>query len=179
MIIRLYNLNVSLEDDFERALKREASKRLGSDVSTLRLVKRGVDARERTPRFNCTVDVELPDGADRERLLRDLGSNAGVPPETPPLTVEPGNAQLKGRVVVVGSGPAGGFAAYVLALNGYKPLLIERGKPALERLRQIGRWKAMRRHLSQVRRNCEPGDPLCRPRQRQALLHWAYDSRGI
>ena len=45
--------------------------------------------------------------------------------------------------------------------------------------RQIGRWKAMRRHLSQVRRNCEPGDPLCRPRQRQALLHWAYDSRGI
>jgi len=45
--------------------------------------------------------------------------------------------------------------------------------------RQIGRWKAMRRHIAQIRQNCEPGDPWCRPRQRQALLHWAYDSRSI
>ena len=45
--------------------------------------------------------------------------------------------------------------------------------------RQIGRWSAMRRHVSQVQRNCEPGNVFCRPRQRQALLHWAYDSRRI
>ena len=43
--------------------------------------------------------------------------------------------------------------------------------------RQIGRWRAMTRHIAQVKRNCTPGDYLCRPRQRQALLHWAYDSR--
>lgn len=48
-----------------------------------------------------------------------------------------------------------------------------------EDARQIKRWKAMKRHVSQVRRHCEPGDPMCRPRQRQALLHWAYDSRII
>ncbi|NLV94052.1 MAG: hypothetical protein GX031_05810, partial [Candidatus Riflebacteria bacterium] len=43
--------------------------------------------------------------------------------------------------------------------------------------RQIRRWKAMKRHIIQVRRNCVSGDIRCRPRQRQALLQWAYDSR--
>jgi hypothetical protein len=46
-----------------------------------------------------------------------------------------------------------------------------------EDIRQIGRWKAMRRHIRQIELHCEPGDPTCRKRQRQALLHWAYDSR--
>jgi hypothetical protein len=46
-----------------------------------------------------------------------------------------------------------------------------------EDARQIRRWRAMRRHIQQIRKNCEPGDVFCRPRQRQALLHWAYDSR--
>jgi hypothetical protein len=45
--------------------------------------------------------------------------------------------------------------------------------------RQIGRWKAMTRHLSQLKKHCEPDDWSCRPRQRQALLHWAYDTRNI
>ncbi|MBD3164536.1 hypothetical protein GF323_05000 [Candidatus Woesearchaeota archaeon] len=45
--------------------------------------------------------------------------------------------------------------------------------------RQIKRWKAMKRHISQLRKNCRKGDFSCRRKQRQALLHWAYDSRKI
>jgi len=48
-----------------------------------------------------------------------------------------------------------------------------------EDARQIARWKAMRRHVRQVEIHCPPGDLSCRRRQRQALLHWAYDSRKI
>lgn len=43
--------------------------------------------------------------------------------------------------------------------------------------RQIKRWIAIRRHGSQILKYCRAGDTFCRPRQRQAMLHWAYDSR--
>jgi hypothetical protein len=45
--------------------------------------------------------------------------------------------------------------------------------------RQIRRWRAIARHAAAIRKNCEPRDLECRRRQRQALLHWAYDSRKI
>ena len=43
--------------------------------------------------------------------------------------------------------------------------------------RQIKRWRAISRHIAQIRKNCEPSNLNCRKRQRQAVLHWAYDSR--
>jgi hypothetical protein len=45
--------------------------------------------------------------------------------------------------------------------------------------RQIRRWVAIRRHIGQIKKNCRPGDYFCRRKQRQALLHWAYDSRKM
>ncbi|MGF1585997.1 MAG: hypothetical protein ACFCUM_11775 [Bacteroidales bacterium] len=53
------------------------------------------------------------------------------------------------------------------------------GRRSADDERQIKRWKAMTRHIAQLRKNCEKGDLNCRPVQRQALLHWAYDSRKI
>ena len=45
--------------------------------------------------------------------------------------------------------------------------------------RQIKRFRAMTRHVAQIRNKCRVGDISCNTRQRQALLHWAYDSRKL
>ncbi|HRZ30227.1 MAG TPA: hypothetical protein P5274_00950 [Candidatus Paceibacterota bacterium] len=44
---------------------------------------------------------------------------------------------------------------------------------------QIKRWKAIKRHIAQIKKNCRTKDNSCRQRQRQAVLHWAYDSQKI
>ena len=53
------------------------------------------------------------------------------------------------------------------------------GRRTADDARQIKRWRAIRRHVAAIQRNCEKCDLECRKRQRQAVLHWAYDSRKI
>ena len=53
------------------------------------------------------------------------------------------------------------------------------GRRGADDARQIARWRAVRRHLAQLLKNCRYRDFSCRRRQRQALLHWAYDTRQI
>lgn len=53
------------------------------------------------------------------------------------------------------------------------------GRRTDDDLRQIKRWKAFRRHWAAVKKNCERFDWKCRRKQRQALLHWAYDARNL
>jgi hypothetical protein len=53
------------------------------------------------------------------------------------------------------------------------------GRRCPDDLRQIKRWKGMVRHVAQLKKYCKKGDMNCRPKQRQALLNWAYDSRKL
>lgn len=53
------------------------------------------------------------------------------------------------------------------------------GRRCKDDQRQIKRWKSYRRHVAQVKKNCRKGDFDCRRKQRQSLLHWAYDSRKL
>ena len=53
------------------------------------------------------------------------------------------------------------------------------GRRTPDDARQIRRWRAIARHVAAIRKHCDTGDVDCRRRQRQAVLHWAYDSRVI
>jgi len=53
------------------------------------------------------------------------------------------------------------------------------GRRSHDDARQIRRWRAIRRHVTQILRNCDPRDLTCRRKQRQAVLHWAYDARAL
>lgn len=53
------------------------------------------------------------------------------------------------------------------------------GRRSDDDARQIARWRAISRHAAAIRQYCAPKDLRCRRRQRQALLHWAYDSRKL
>ena len=53
------------------------------------------------------------------------------------------------------------------------------GRRTADDARQIRRWRAIARHVAAIKKNCEARDLECRRRQRQAVLHWAYDSRTI
>jgi hypothetical protein len=80
-------------------------------------------------------------------------------------------AEWKQKGWIYGDDPRGWFQWYCRYFMGRR--IPEEDK------RQIKRWKAYRRHYTAVMKNCDRGNFYCRTKQRQSLLHWAYDSRKI
>lgn len=141
-MLRLNNLNLPLSYT-EEELTCLAAQRLRiapRQVQSLTLVKKSVDARDKGDvHFVLTVDVRV---ADEDAVLRSL--RHGVAERTPVKQPLPLPASGFTRPpVVVGAGPAGLFAALTLARAGAKPILVERGKPVDERMRDV---EAMRAH---------------------------------
>lgn len=136
MSLRVNNLRMPV-GQAETELLGAVARRLGvtsGDVGSWRILKKSLDARSRRDlRFVYSVAVELP----TELQTRvEQTSNGDVQSYSPVVFDDPpsGDSPLDERPVIVGSGPAGLLAGYYLALRGYRPLIIERGKAVKERV---------------------------------------------
>ena len=127
----------------EENLRRAAAQKLRvpeGEIVNLRLAKKSVDARKKEDvHFVCAVEVEI--SGDENKLLSRRRDNA-VQKVQPYQYQMPRCGKLPQRPVVVGFGPAGMFAALLLAQCGQAPIVLERGKAVEERERDIQRfWK--------------------------------------
>ncbi len=129
----------ALENKIGRTLRME-----GRSLSYT-IVRHSVDARKKPQLFDTyTVDVDTGLGSKGESaLLRRLrNKNVTLAPEEMYRFPSGGGEKLSHRPVVIGAGPAGLFCSLFLAEHGYRPLLIERGRPMEERTADVEQfWK--------------------------------------
>jgi uncharacterized FAD-dependent dehydrogenase len=142
MSVKISNLRVEL-DEPEDSLPGRAAERLGLGTDSVlrwRILRKSLDARRHDDlHFMYSMELELP-----EDDARRLGSRSGldVQPYVPERFSwpEPGPLPLEHRPVIIGAGPAGLIAGYLLAEQGYRPLILERGRSVKDRVADVRRF---------------------------------------
>ena len=141
MSIRVNNIALKIDEDKNTLIKR-VSKKLKiseSEIKNIKIIKESLDARKKSDiKYIYCVEIEHK---NEEKLVNKL-KDKDVKFEVPSYNAEivSGEKELKNRPVVVGFGPAGIFAALLLAEKGYKPLVIERGEDVDKRTETVDKF---------------------------------------
>lgn len=143
LLVERIRVSVDASDEMIANKAKEKMKRAGLNTSTLhfRLYKKSIDARNKEDiRFECAVLVEgeLPPKALEAGFLSRAQARV-ITEEEPKLSF--GSQTISAPPMVVGMGPAGLFAALLLAQNGYTPILIDRGGSIAERAADVTRFR--------------------------------------
>lgn len=138
-MLRIQNLR-RIPPDLD--LRTLAARRLGipeDEILSVSVVKSSMDARGRRPTRVYILDVEV---ADPETVLRALEHDPQVGPTPPPAGGDYAGPRVRigSEPLVVGTGPAGLFVALALLEKGYRPVLIDRGKPVRERWQDVNAY---------------------------------------
>ena len=144
-MIRIRQIKIPIEKDNINHLKKKVSTILKcpeADIQKISISKKSLDARKKPNIFYIyEIDVDVK---NEEHLLKKHQSNKDIflTPEEKYVYPKIGNKKLKHRPIIVGSGPAGLFCAYLLAELGYHPIIIERGEKIEERVKSVENfWK--------------------------------------
>lgn len=148
MAIRVSNLRLGL-DEPEAALGEHLARALGVSASALgpwRILRKSLDARVKEA-FHFVYSAEIQPLEDETALINKARRRHGAlkfeQHQEPVFALPtPGSMPLTQRPVIVGSGPAGLVAGYFLALAGYPPLILERGRAVRERIHDVHRFDA-------------------------------------
>ena len=136
-MLRIHNIKIKVEEDSTPKLLEKIVKVLNlskDSIEKLTIHKKSLDARNKSEIFYIyEVDIKVP---NEEKLLKKYASSDiyKTPIEEYSFPKEKANIESP---IIVGSGPAGLFAAYILAEHGYKPIIIEQGEKVEERLKSI------------------------------------------
>ena len=143
-MIRIDQLKIKISENAPD-LKETVAKRLRikqADVTTVKIIKRSIDARKK-PDLYFVYSV-CADVSNEKKVLNSFSRDKDVSVYEPVIYMLPenGDEKLTDCPVIVGAGPAGLFCAYELALEGYKPLVVERGRRVEDRRADIEKfWK--------------------------------------
>ncbi len=140
-MIRLRQIYIDLEDRKEQLIEKCASKLKihKNQIIDVKIVKKSIDARDKLKVVYCyEVDVEV---LEEEKILKKCKSkDIFKTPKEQYVFSMTGTQKMKHRPVIVGSGPAGLFAAYMLAQYGYQPLILERGESVENRAKTVEKF---------------------------------------
>ncbi|WP_411169566.1 NAD(P)/FAD-dependent oxidoreductase [Clostridium sp. MB05] len=143
MAIRVNNMALKIDEDKNLLIKKVAKKLKISidEIQNFKIVKESLDARKKNDiKYIYCVEVEHKNEEKLVNKLRDKDVKLEEPHYDADIVF--GGKELKNRPVVVGFGPAGIFAALLLAEKGYKPLVIERGEDVDKRTETVDKfWK--------------------------------------
>lgn len=145
-MIRVRQVSVSVDTTNEKTIKEALARKLkinSSDIIAFKINKESIDARFK-PNINFIYEIDVQLKNEEQIFKKHKKSNDILLTPIEKYNFKPSGEQiLTNRPIVVGSGPAGLFAAYMLAKEGYKPLVIERGEKVEDRVKTVAEfWKS-------------------------------------